>query len=448
MDSKPPSSAGASVETVQRVGTDTTATSPEPEPTWEAISQKPARSVLSSFLLIATCTMAMLINTSNSTSVAISLSTIGRELDISEAQLQWLVSAYALSSGCLLLMFGRLADLYGRKRVFILGSIWLAAFTLGCGFAQSNLTLDILRGLQGVGVAASIPASLGILAHAFPPGRTRSIAFASFAAGAPIGAFMGNALGAVLTQLSEPSWRSTFFLSTGLTVLYILTGVVTIDPDEPSLEADRRVDWLGAFLVTAGLVLIVFVLSDGEIAPQGWRTPYIIACLIIGVLLVLLFLAWQWYLERLHNTLGGSQSVFTPPPLMKLSLWTRGHGKFSVIMVIALFNWCAFMGWMFWIQLYYQQYEHRSPVLTMVRLIPMFVFGLLCNLIIVLIVARISITWILCGYIVVPISALLRAYSERNHTHGLRCLVIRIDPPPIDLLGFRLSKYKSCGIWC
>lgn len=162
----------------------------------------PQRSTTRSVLLIITCTFAMLVNSSNNTSVAIALPTIGAALNIQEAQLQWLVSAYSLSSGCLLILFGRLADLHGRKRTFLAGSIWLAAWTLGCGFAQTEIELDVLRGLQGVGVAASIPASLGILAHAFPPGTLRSIAFATFAAGAPLGAFTGMALGAVMTQLS------------------------------------------------------------------------------------------------------------------------------------------------------------------------------------------------------------------------------------------------------
>ncbi|KAG5653776.1 hypothetical protein H0H81_010617 [Sphagnurus paluster] len=162
--------------------------------------QQPTRSGLKSVILVLTCTFAMIVNSANNTAVSISLSTIGRDLHIEDSQLQWLVSAYPLSSGCLLLVLGRLADLYGRKKTFILGSISLAAFTLGCAFARDSMTLDILRGFQGIGAAATIPASLGILAHAFPPSRARSVAFSTFAAGAPLGAALGMALGGVLTQ--------------------------------------------------------------------------------------------------------------------------------------------------------------------------------------------------------------------------------------------------------
>ncbi|KAF9497440.1 MFS general substrate transporter [Pleurotus eryngii] len=356
----------------------------------------PQRSTMRSVLLIITCTFAMLVNSSNNTSVAIALPTIGAALNIQEAQLQWLVSAYSLSSGCLLILFGRLADLHGRKRTFLAGSMWLAAWTLGCGFAQTEIELDVLRGLQGVGVAASIPASLGILAHAFPPGTLRSIAFATFAAGAPLGAFTGMALGAVMTQLSAPTWRSNFFLSTGLTVLYIALGWYAIDDDEP--QEDRRVDWLGAFLVTAGLVLVVFVLSDGEVAPGQWATGYIIALLIIGCLFLGVFMAWQHFLEahQLKHQLHARDRTY-PPPLIPPALWTRSAYRLTAVMVVALLTWASFLGWNFWTQLYYQQYEGLSPVGGMLRMFPMFVTGIICNIIVVMIVAHVPVVYILAS---------------------------------------------------
>jgi MFS family permease len=148
--------------------------------------------------------------------------------------------ADCICQGCFLLLFGRLADLYGRKKVFILGSLWLAVFSLGLGFANGiivfspilpsclgsymadEITIDVLRGFQGIGAAATIPSAVpsfslnltqqiftflalqvGILAHAFPPSRMRSIAFSTFSAGAPTGGAVGMILGGVLTQESK-----------------------------------------------------------------------------------------------------------------------------------------------------------------------------------------------------------------------------------------------------
>ncbi|OSX59715.1 hypothetical protein POSPLADRAFT_1149470 [Postia placenta MAD-698-R-SB12] len=339
--------------------------------------------------LIATCATATILNSANNTAVAISLPTLGKDLGIPEYRLQWAISAYALTSGGLLLFFGRLADLYGRKLSFLAGSIILAVFCLGCAFAKDEITIDILRGLQGMGAAACIPAGLGILAHTFPPSRIRSIAFATFAAGAPIGAAIGSAVGGLLTQLTEQTWRSTFYFLAVMSALCFVGGLVCFDKDLPSSEEDRRVDWLGAFLVTAGLVLVVFALSDGSVAPNGWKTGYIIALLIIGVLFLILYVLWERYLETAPQR--GDKTWWTPPPLMKVSLWARAHGMLAVIFVVAFLEYGSFIIFNFWITLYYQNYVELTPVLTMIRLLPMSATGLVCNTIVALFVGRIPV---------------------------------------------------------
>ncbi|EJF56000.1 efflux transporter [Dichomitus squalens LYAD-421 SS1] len=347
------------------------------------------RSMSKDIILIATVTLAMLLNTANLGAAAISLPTIGRDLNISEAKLQWIISAYSLSSGCLLLFLGRLADLFGRKIVFIGGCACMAIFGLGCGFAQNSITIYILRGLQGLGPAASVPAALGILAHTFPPSPIRSIAFATFSAGAPVGAAVGLAIGGVLTQLTAQSWRSTFWFLTGLSALCCLGGLISIEADVPYALPDKRIDWLGAFLITAGLVFVVFALSDGPIAPDGWKTGYIIALLIVGVFLIVLFVLWERLLERLHAQGGEvSQRWWTPPPLMPVSIWGRANGKLAAMLIVAFVSWCSFNSFTFWVQLYYQDYVGLSPILTMVRLLPMAITGVLCNVIIAVVVGR------------------------------------------------------------
>ncbi|OBZ72344.1 hypothetical protein A0H81_07345 [Grifola frondosa] len=368
----------------------------------------PQRSTWASITLIATCTLATILNAASSSAVSIALPAIGRDLDIPEYRLQWVISAYSLSSGCLLLFFGRLADLFGRKYTFLLGTIFLAAFALGCGLAQSEIAIDVLRAFQGMGAAACIPAGLGILAHSFPPSRTRSIAFAAFAAGAPVGSAIGSAIGGVLTQLTSPSWRSTFYFLTGLSALCFLMGVISIDKDDPSVGQDRRVDWLGAFLITAGLVMIVFILSDGSIAPDGWKTGYIIALLVVGVILVGLFLIWEHYLECLLAD-NAPRTWWTPPPLMRISLWARAKGKLAVVLFIAFLEYGSFLSFLFWLQLYYQDYAHLSPVLTMVRLIPMFVTGVLCNILVALVVGHVITRLSTIGHALTAVANLLIA---------------------------------------
>ncbi|KIK00288.1 hypothetical protein K443DRAFT_100688 [Laccaria amethystina LaAM-08-1] len=357
----------------------------------------PARSAFKSVLLVLTMTLGMIVNTSGSTSITIALPTIGKEFHLQENELQWLVSAYPLSSGCLLLVFGRVADLYGRKKVFLCGSLFLAVFTLACSFQHDVISLDIIRGIQGIGSAALVPASLGILADAFPPSRARSLAFATFSAGAPLGGVVGTIVGGILTQYTAhvlflaKTWRAPFYLLTGLTVLCFVGGLMSIDPDVPSCEPDKRIDWLGALSVTAGLVLIVFVLSQGELAPKKWATPYIIALLILGVLLLILFVLWQQYLEKVQNDPNAVHSVLTPPPLIQPSLWKRGEGKLAAMMIIGFVNWASFLAWIVWVQLYYQNYLQLSVIQSVVRFLPMVVSGLLCNTFVGIMAARVPV---------------------------------------------------------
>ncbi|KAI5889843.1 MFS general substrate transporter [Schizophyllum commune H4-8] len=376
----------------------------------------PLPSLAMGIALTAVCTTAMTVNISNINAVAIALPTIGEDLGIPEDQLQWMTNAYALSSGCLLLMFGRIADVYGRKKTFLAGAAWLFAFGLGCGFCNDAVTLEILRGFQGAGGAATIPAALGILAHAFPPSRARSIAFATFAAGAPVGGVLGTLVGGAVTQYTNPTWRSAFYFTAALSGGTFAGGLYAIPRDPPSTEKDRRVDWLGAFLVTAGLTFIIFILAQGEIAePNQWATGYIIALLVVGVFLVGVFLCWQWYLERVQDNPNAPYSVWTPPPLMRPSLFARARGRYGVQMLIAFLNWCVFMGWQFWAQLFYQNYQGYGPMLAGIRFIPMFVTGVLCNVFIAQFVAHISLVWLmLSGTLITSVAALLFGVIDPN----------------------------------
>ena len=378
-------------------------------------SSKEPRSLWSTSLIIATCTLALSISTIASTGASISLPTVGREFGTPQSELQWIISAYALTAGCLLVFMGRLADVYGRRKVFVAGSIWMVAFSIGCGFAQNIMSLDILRAMQGIGSAAMIPAAIGILANTFPPSTTRSVAFATFSAGAPVGAAIGSVIGGAVTQYTSSTWRGIYFVMAGLAVLPVLGGIFLIEKDVPSEEDDRRVDWLGAFLITSGLVLIVFVLSGGETAPQEWRTPYIIACLVLGVFLTVVFFCWQSYLERVR---ARSPTGNAPPPLVKSSLWTRANGKLAATMAIAFLNWSCFIAWAFWVVLYYQEYMNYSPMQTVLRQVPMTIVGILCNVVVIFLISRVpAVTIIVFSTALTGLAALLFAINDPNVTY-------------------------------
>jgi len=211
----------------------------------------------------------------------------------------------------------------------MIGTLAQIAFSLGCGFAQGDrasfsfcqflpFTLNHRRSFTCCppwlprhwrcshhtvcssvfsllcfpnATSSSTLLQLGMLAHSFPPSKARSMAFATFAAGAPVGGAVGMIIGGVLTQLTacvitarfygrlfltsscSTSWRSVFYLAAGASTAILLSGMASFDADKPSTETVKRVDWIGALFITTGLVLIVFVLGQGALATNGWKTP-------------------------------------------------------------------------------------------------------------------------------------------------------------------------------
>lgn len=139
----------------------------------------------------------------------------------------------------------------------------------------------------------------------------------------------------------------------------------------------------------------------------------IIILLILGVLFVVLFVLWQRYLESIQDLEKPKYSIWTPPPLMRVSLWGRARGRFAATMAIAFLTWCAFLSWNFWIQvrtlvkssklwlsktrsirqLFYQNFMKFTPLQTVVRLLPMFVCGITCNVFVAFVVGRVPIVY-------------------------------------------------------
>jgi EmrB/QacA subfamily drug resistance transporter len=216
------------------------------------------------------------------TIVNVALPTIGRDLHFSETGLQWVVTAYGLTFGGLLLLGGRAADLLGRRRIFLLGLAVFTGASLACGLAGDDAFLIVMRGLQGAGAAAVLPAALSIVMNMFTEGAERNKALGVWGALGAAGATVGLITGGLLTKYA--GWQFIFLLNIpiGIAALVLAPRVVP----ESSLETTRRrYDPLGASTVTGGLLLLVYAIST---APQeGWAAARTIGLLAVsGVLLV------------------------------------------------------------------------------------------------------------------------------------------------------------------
>ena len=205
------------------------------------------------------------------TIVNVALPTLQRDLRLSPTGLHWVVTAYAVTFGGALLMGGRLSDVVGRRRAFTVGLAVFTAASLACGLAPSGAVLVAARVGQGVGAAVVSPAAFAILVAAFPAGRERNRAIATWGSIGSLGAVAGLVVGGVLTELT--GWRSVFLLNVPFGVV-ALAAIRTVIPSAPASRTGR-VDVGGALLVTTGIGALVFVLSNGPVAGWGSRTTLV-----------------------------------------------------------------------------------------------------------------------------------------------------------------------------
>jgi EmrB/QacA subfamily drug resistance transporter len=220
----------------------------------------------------------------------IALPFIGEDLKIDDANLTWIVTGYALAFGGLLLLGGRLGDLYGRRRIFMIGLATFAIASLIGGFAQNEAMLLGSRGLQGLGAALASPAALALITTTFPAGPARNRAFAVYAAMSGAGAAVGLILGGWLTGLDPilgaEGWRWTFFINVPI-------GLVAAALAPRFLkESESHSGWLdvpGAITGTLGLLGLVYGFSRAGEEAHGWGDTWTIASLAAGVVLLGVF---------------------------------------------------------------------------------------------------------------------------------------------------------------
>src|SRR5215213_2605139 len=197
--------------------------------------------------------------------VNVALPSIGRDLDFSQDDLSWVVNAYTLVFGGFLLLGGRLADLLGRRRLFIAGLILFAGASLAGGLAQSDIWLIAARAVQGLGAALLSPAALSLVTVIFEEGAERNKALGVWGAVAGSGGAAGVLLGGMLTEWAGWEWVLFVNVPIGLAAAAAATRIL---PESRDIVEHRVFDIPGAVTVTAGLALLVYTLVDANNA--GW----------------------------------------------------------------------------------------------------------------------------------------------------------------------------------
>ncbi|MCY7395350.1 MAG: MFS transporter [Nocardioides sp.] len=231
------------------------------------------------------------------TIVNVALPDIQRELDASLSDLQWVIDAYALSLAALLLTAGSLADLFGRRKVYVIGLVLFTVGSVACGAAQDVTLLSVARAFQGIGGAAMFATALALLASNYV-GKDRGVAFGIFGATTGVAVAIGPVLGGVLT--SGLSWRWIFFVNIPICVLALAITILKVA--ESRAPRAGRPDWIGFVVFSLALAALVYGLI--EAGQDGFSETRVIACLVASVLLLAAFVVSQLVQERPMFDLG------------------------------------------------------------------------------------------------------------------------------------------------
>ena len=235
--------------------------------------------------LVAVCTGVFMLLL-DITIVNVALPDIQAELDASLSDLQWVIDAYALSLAALLLTAGSLADLYGRRRVFVIGVVLFTVGSIACGAAQDIFMLTLSRAFQGIGGAAMFATALALLASAFH-GKDRGTAFGVFGAVTGVAVAIGPVLGGVLT--SGLSWRWIFFVNIPICLVAIAVTVTKVEESKDPRAG--RPDWLG--FVTFSLALGALVYGLIEAGQKSWGDSVVVLSLVASAVLLAAFVVSQ-----------------------------------------------------------------------------------------------------------------------------------------------------------
>jgi EmrB/QacA subfamily drug resistance transporter len=300
------------------------------------------------WIVLALLCTAQLLVVLDATIVNIALPSIQRDVGFSDANLQWVINAYVLTFGGLLLLGGRAADMFIRRHVFLAGLVVFVIASLGCGLSGSEAALIGGRAVQGVGAAMMSAAALSILVVTFTLGKERNVALGVWGATSGMAGALGVILGGALT--SGPGWEWVFFINVPIGLLAGAASLRYIArhraPERPPLDP------LGALTATAGIGLLIFAIVRTE--QEGWGSTVTLGCLAGAAALLAAFLA----VEARHRA-----------PLVPLGVFRLRNlsGGNAVSLLLGAVMFATF----FFVTLYMQQVLDYSPIETGVAYLPL-----------------------------------------------------------------------------
>jgi EmrB/QacA subfamily drug resistance transporter len=297
--------------------------------------------------VLAACILGSIIVFVDSTVVNVALPAIQRDLGGGLALQQWVVDAYLLTLGSLLLVGGSLGDLFGARLVFMLGIAAFGITSVLCAAAPDGTTLILARGLQGIAGAVLTPAGLAVITATFT-GEERGAAIGSWTAWTGVAFVVGPLVGGWL--VTNTSWRWIFLINVPFVAVTFALVAYAVPKREPG-EQRARLDVVGGTLCALGLAGPVFALIEAP--TRGWGDPLIVGTLIAGIALLLVFVAWE---RR------------APQPMLPLALFSRRNFSFANVETVTVYAGLSTLT--FFLVLFVQQLDGYSALQSGMALLP------------------------------------------------------------------------------
>lgn len=321
--------------------------SAEPMETTTTPATRPATDGRRRWMTLAVLCLALLVVGIDGTIVNVALPSLVRELGATSTQLQWIVDAYTIIFASFLLIAGSTGDRLGRKKAFIAGLALFTAGSAACAFARSAHELILFRGVQGLGAAFIMPATLSILANVFRDSAERAKAIAIWAGVSGLGVAIGPLAGGWL--LVHFWWGSIFLVNVPLGIVTIGAALALV-PESRDRDAPR-LDLVGTVLFTIGLIALLFGIIEGP--TQGWTAPLVIAAFVVALVLLGAFVVTE---RRIDN------------PLLDLSFFA--NPRFSAASVAVTLVFFAMFGSVFFASQYLQFVLGYSALRSGAALLP------------------------------------------------------------------------------
>ncbi|KXN81896.1 hypothetical protein AN958_03546 [Leucoagaricus sp. SymC.cos] len=345
--------------------------------------------------------LAQFLDTFMNSALFAAIPPISQDLNISNANSVWLISGYQLTFAALLLISGRLSDLYNPKIVFTVGAALIGGLSLGGGFVRHEVPLILIRVLTGIGAALTVPSALHLIIHMFPNPASQSKAIAAFGASAALGNVIGLIIGALI--VSYASWPWVFYLFSILGfMLAIVVFVLAPSPHRPHVSAlekalrFKRLDLLGVSMLTSGLVLFIFGVTSGSV--DGWGSAICLAPLIVSIFLVAAFFVYESRLDEHYAAL---------PP----NIWRYQNFPILVASALLPFMWWGTVQLLFsWL---WQEVYGWSAIIAALHFLPLGLLGFPMNGLSSALSQKFPLKWvIIAGQVVALAGSILLPFAD------------------------------------